>query len=538
MKKTLRTALLAVLLTTSLVACGGEEEKVAVVHDGPEGIGEFEYWLGMHSITSKAVTDHNDHPAAARLEAQTGMKVDYVSPPVGQEKSQMNLLLAGGNDGMPDLFRYNLPLHYRGGVDGALADGVILDITDLVEEYAPNYMARINASEDMKKGAYTDSGVLAYFGSTLPDPEMQGLPFNGPMVNKNLLDKAGLDIPITIADWEEMLLAFKDMGVKIPFSFGANNEFSGLFYAFSSAYGVAPGAEFINVDGTVKFGPLEPGYKDFLQLFSKWYNMELLDQDYLSKNQAKDIRPDFDAGIMGASVLHANSIISAPSTSVKLGNEKVEVLITPYPVLNVGDQIHLRDYVEPFNQSPAYISSNAKNPIEIIQWVDYLYSPEGVNEISWGTLGTGKDDMSATYYIDENGKHQYTDFYWNHPDGLTTNEVQRQYMLRDSAMVWDWENQSLMYSDPQYQVAWDTWASNADYSYIMPQTLTMTLEENDRYSKIMSDVTTYVNEMAAKFIMGIESFDKYDDFLATLNKMKIQEVIDIQQSALDRYLVR
>lgn len=511
-----------------------QTEEAAKENTG-ETIKEFSYWLPLHPVTAKAVTDLNDHPGALRLEEQTGIHVDYINPPVGQELEQMNLLLASGTN-MPDLFRFDLVTNYRGGVEGALADGVILDATKLIEENAPNFMGYINSNEDLKRGAYTDNGVLAYFGATIPGDEMRGLPFNGPMVNKTMLDKAGLEVPVTIADWEEMLAAFKDMGVQIPFSFGCDNQFGGLAGAFSGAYGVPAGSQFMNENGTVKFGPLQDGYKEFLITFHKWYENGWLDPDFLSKKQGKEVRTDFDAGLMGASVLHINSVLSAPAMSVQKGNEEAVAIPVPYPVLKEGDRTHFRHHVKDFNNTSCFISSTAKDPVTIIKWVDYLYSPEGILEISWGPKGDER--FEDTYYIDENGEKRQTDFVTKNPDGLTMDEVLRQYLLRDTAMVWDWENQSLMYEDPRLQAGWSVWGDTADFDYEMPQTLTMTAEENDEYSKIMGDVKTYVNEMSAKFIMGIEPLDNYGTFLETLEKMNVSRATEIQQAALDRYLER
>ena len=136
----------------------------------------FSYWLPIHAFTAKAMTDHNDHPAAKRLEEQTGVFVEYINPAVGQELEQMNLLLASG-DNLPDLMRFNFKQKYRGGVSAAVADGVLLDATKLIEENAPNFMAFINSDEDLRRGAYTDDGILAYFGSIIPAEEMWGCHF-------------------------------------------------------------------------------------------------------------------------------------------------------------------------------------------------------------------------------------------------------------------------------------------------------------------------------------------------------------------------
>lgn len=515
-------------IETPSTSTPAEEEKKEVKEP-------FEFWLPIHSQTSQSITDHNDHPAIVRIEEKTGVHVEYINPPVGQEDTQMNLLLATGDD-MPDLFRFNLVTKYKGGVDGAISDGVILDATELIEQYAPNFMARINADPEMRRGAYTDSGAIAYFGSTLPDSEMQGLPFHGPLVNKTLLDKTGLDIPVTIADWEEMLAAFKDMGVKIPFSFGSNNNFDSSSDVFASAYGVPMGAKFMNQDGIVKFGPMESGYKEFITLFAKWYENGWLDADFLSKKQAKDIRPDFDGGFMGAALLHINSVISAPTVSVGQGNEENVAIPVPYPKVNESDTIHFRNYITCFQQTPTYISANAENPEEIVKWMDFFYSPEGIEEISWGVKGD--DRFEDTYYIDENGENQFTEFIMNNPEGFTSDQCQRRYLFRDNCVVYDWENQLLSYSDERQQAGWKVWGDSADYDWVMPSTITLTIDENTEYSKLMSDITNYVNEMSAKFIMGIEPLENYDNFTTTLQSMNIERVIEIQQAALDRYLAR
>ena len=82
------------------------------------------------------------------------------------------------------------------------------------------------------------------------------------------------------------------------------------------------------------------------------------------------------------------------------------------------------------------------------------------------------------------------------------------------------------------------WTDHTDFDYVMPDEMTMTADENDEFSKIMGDVETYVNEMSAKFIMGIAPLDDYDKFIKTLESMKIGRATEIQQAALDRYFAR
>ena len=69
---------------------------------------------------------------------------------------------------------------------------------------------------------------------------------------------------------------------------------------------------------------------------------------------------------------------------------------------------------------------------------------------------------------------------------------------------------------------------------MMPN-ITMTSEEANRYSTIMGDVNTYVQENTTAFILGDLDMDEWDDYVETLKDMGIEEAIDCQQAALDRF---
>lgn len=78
----------------------------------------------------------------------------------------------------------------------------------------------------------------------------------------------------------------------------------------------------------------------------------------------------------------------------------------------------------------------------------------------------------------------------------------------------------------------------AIYHGMIPATITLTIEENDIFTNNKMDMDTYVNEMTAKFISGAESFDNYDKFIENIKKMGAEELVEIQQAALDRYNAR
>jgi putative aldouronate transport system substrate-binding protein len=68
--------------------------------------------------------------------------------------------------------------------------------------------------------------------------------------------------------------------------------------------------------------------------------------------------------------------------------------------------------------------------------------------------------------------------------------------------------------------------------------VSLTTEESAEFSKIMSDVNTYRDEMFVKFIMGAEPIENFDKFVAQMEKFNLKQAIKIQQDALDRYNAR
>lgn len=65
-----------------------------------------------------------------------------------------------------------------------------------------------------------------------------------------------------------------------------------------------------------------------------------------------------------------------------------------------------------------------------------------------------------------------------------------------------------------------------------------TQEETDLFNDKYTEITTYTDEMINKFIMGAEPLNKFDDFIAQLEKMGITEVVKAKQAAYDRYTSR
>ena len=60
------------------------------------------------------------------------------------------------------------------------------------------------------------------------------------------------------------------------------------------------------------------------------------------------------------------------------------------------------------------------------------------------------------------------------------------------------------------------------------------MEELDTISSITSDLTTYSEELLTKLILGQQSMDDWDTYMAALERLGLDQLIEINQARYDR----
>ena len=146
-------------------------------------------------------TDLGDNPVVKWIEEDTGLNLEFIHAPSGDDGSYFQQLLASGD--LPDLLYTDL-FHttYPGGVEGAIADGLLYNVTELVETKAPNFMQLCNNLNDpnIERRIRGDEGNIIKFGSRFLGQINEDKVFNGLAVRADWLEKYGLEAPVTIDD--------------------------------------------------------------------------------------------------------------------------------------------------------------------------------------------------------------------------------------------------------------------------------------------------------------------------------------------------
>lgn len=262
------TALLCLILALCLLGgCAANQEKAKV---------PISWYLRTDDVDL-----YNSLKGIQVIEDATGVDVTFQAPPNNSEDAYKMMVISGN---LPDVIMWNHDV----SMDRMYAEGLIIDLTDLIAQYAPNLTRIYTERPELRKQVETADGKMYYFPCINPMQTVEEICrkcYNGLIIRDDWLKKLGLTAPMTIDEWYEVLTAFKTQD---PNGNGFPDEIPfdgwGLPY-FLPAFGVM-NTFCIKRDGTVAYGPMEPEYKAYLETMHKWYEEGLLGSNCLIHSDA------------------------------------------------------------------------------------------------------------------------------------------------------------------------------------------------------------------------------------------------------------
>jgi putative aldouronate transport system substrate-binding protein len=514
-QRTVVSIVLLLLLPVGLLFATGAGEEVG---DGAEEDQlTFSYWVPMHPAAPRVISSYEENHVYQELERRTGVDIEWIHVGYDQQQQEFNLLIASGD--YPDIIESWYTRAIKGGPDKAIQDGVYLRLNELMEAHAPNYTELLDENPNMKRDATTDEGNIWGFDAVQPYDEP---PWAGPVVRKDWLDELGMDIPETIADWDRALSAFKDeLGVEYPLVIPQSgyHETSGFLL---SAYGLGP--NFFQVDNDVKFFAYEPAYKDYLAQMNEWYEEGLIDPDFATTDQQQRVAfvGENRAGVFENSY----SFNALFPDRMEDPDDPIEFAAAPYPTLNDSeDQVGWKMVIPKLKPATAVITTATEHPEEAVEWFDYHYGDEGYYLFNYGVEGESYDMVDGEPVF----KDFLADDYWN---------LVHEYKLHFGPYLRNPKALPAAMRGSDVSGAQEVWDASATGDYFLTNRLTMTPEEGPEFSSIMSEVNTYVEEMTLRFIMGVRPLSDFEAYRDQLDRMGIEEAIELQQAAYERYLER
>lgn len=557
MKKFLRLAVILLVITAmmfSLSACkknhtqtaggngatGGDTQTVNETAGTKEGSGSrftydeeghpdlqgttFTIWFSMTGNNAKATSNMEDYAAIKDLEKKLNCKFEFVSPPIGQESDNFSVLMA--SDKLPDLiFCGGIDSYYPGGIEMAYADKILFDYTDYINNtYTPNFNRLVMSDEFLKKAAVDDQGRVVRLGSKICGSQEADLTFSGPLIRSDLLAKTGLAMPETIDDWTNMLKALKDSGVDYPLAFD-QDSYKGSNY-FSSAFGIDDDGYFVKNDGKVAFGPYEEAYKDYLTVLHNWYEAGYINPDFPTVTN-DDIMSMLAGDKVGSIVTHLWNYGNKYYVTTESKDSTKALKPAQYPILKKGEPLGgLRGSSRSLGDNK-YITADAKDPEACIALLDALYLDDIDLMLANGEEGVGyemQEGVPVLLTIPENATKEQ----------LLGQTPQQWHTKEDTDLNYILSKKYNMGSQPEALRLWKQMGTQNMISNF----LLFNEQEAETISYFNEDINTYVNEMALKFITGSESLDNFEDYRSKLESLHIQDMINVYQSATNRYQSR
>ncbi|ADO56684.1 ABC transporter substrate-binding protein [Paenibacillus polymyxa] len=510
---------------------GGESKNQTVNPDQDANFNKTGLPIVKKAVTLKMVSpkaalapDYSKMEIFKRLEKQTNVKIDWENIPDTDFAEKKNLLLASGD--LPDAF------YGAGFTDYELInygkDGTIIPLENLIDQYAPNLKALLDRRPDIKLAITAPDGHI--YG--LPSWEENKLDTNPffHVINKNWLDKLGLKVPQTLDEYTQALIAFKTKDPngngkadEIPLSFMHMqwcSDIAGIFGAF----GIPDNLEHRIVrEGKVIFTASQPQYKEALKyIHDNWYKQGLIDPESFTQDAAQYLAKGKTLDeTLGSYVWWEVEEVVGPERS------KDYALLPPLKGPN-GDQMIGRNNGGGPGRGSFVITKENRYPAMTMRWIDQQYDPYMAAQIHWGPL-------DVVFKKDEKGKMVNLPL----PQGVSAGEFRQKVApgtgnpgvitFDDFGKVVDMEPRAQKRAE-YLEKYYTPYMKKENYPSIFFEP-----DELDKINRIEPELIKYVNTQRGKFIVDGEVDEKWDSYVKTLEKMGLNELMEIYQKGLDRY---
>ncbi len=472
--------------------------------------------LGELGLTQFNQFDY--YPKLVEL-TNTELEVRYLSFMTWSEQYQ--LFIAAGD--YTDLVKGG---DYTGGLEQGVEDEVILDFTDCVKEYMPNYYHRI-----MDYGYLEDVTLNGRFLSisSMYDEYRQN---QGLLIRQDWLDELGYEIPETWEDYFTVLKGFKDSydcdwPVYICQELTMTN-FGGNEVPYQAAS--ASDLTMFQDNGTVIASVTTQEQKDYISWLHCCWEAGILNVDFMT-TVSNALSPQFNSVVSGGQIGLWPSSIEGLSTLNGMELPEgfaVSAVLGPH---EDGDIINHNSEISVTDSTSTIVLVEAEDNLQaVLSWMDFWYSDEGVLLHNYGLEG-------VDYTLDENGQPQFTEFVTDNSYGLSASNFLRCRTPFGTLTGLDIRTRTAFEYSDQQLAAWDLWTSaTGEGERSIPTNATTPTELSNEYTNAASDIATVCNEWLTKFVTGDRDIEtEWEDFQALLSSMNIERCVEIRQIALDNY---
>lgn len=399
--------------------------------------------------------------------------------------------------------------------------GLFLDLTDYYNTMAFNYNKQFEKHPSLKGEITTVDGkiyALPYIYTT--DSNMRCMLLNSHYVEK--LGKKLEDIE-TIDDFYDYLVAVKaqdmngngDPNDEVPMFVrpGQLNAFGGLLFGLDLA---DAGGYQLTKDGKVICTYTDPRYKEFLTFFKKLYDEGLLYNEFATSTY--DTQQSLLITDCIGCMPHFISNCTGYSQTIDSSWDFYKDAPIFMPTLIEGPHGDKNCYGRDSYGGSHMISASCENPEAVFAFCDYLQSEE-VGVLTW--YGIEGVDYSIV-----DGEYEFKEGYIQNEDDYLT-KMGYNFDALPSYQLDYMTKQCMPVREKAKELAPFVYNPTITFSFKTPA-------EAEVLGAYAADLKTYFDENMLAFIMGTRSLDEFDAYVAEVESMGLQEVLDVYQGIADR----
>lgn len=495
---------------------------------------------GMISYPANTESDPNKRTIFKRLQDETNVEIQWTAIQADQwaDKIALNManiseltdfvFSAGFSDS--DLLRY--------------ADQeVIIPLEDYIDSCMPNLSAVFEKYPEYRTMCTDVDGHIwalpwiEQLGSG--KTAIQTVGNNMTYINKKWLDFLGLEIPTTVDEFKDVLIAFRDNAEKlqsefgiegsiIPMSFIMNDQDPCLLInGFGEGYGDPDTGRHIAVtdDLEVICTATQEGFKDGLAWMHELYEEGLIDPEaftqdwstYVSKGKSGRYGVCMSWDIANIDNLADWTVLPALTADTKN--------VTPQNGSFTGG----------FERGRCVVTAVAENPELVCQWLDLMYDPFQSPQNNWGTYG--EDDDYDIFELSENAEGGKMLKHAPLGDASPIEVREAEFVGGPLAVLDDYYDVYVTCpDDAQYRLDWieEYYTPDMNTEYVYPNVF-MSQEDTEDLADVQDDITKTINAAKSDWVMNGVTDDQWEDFKDDLEAYGLSEALEIYQKYLDAY---
>ena len=547
----------AAATAASLAACGGGGGAAGGEVDTSVDPASLAFPLAetaeLNGLTDYPVgteSEPNNRTIFKRLEEATNVHINWKTIQADQWGDKISLEMSNANT-LPD-FIFNA----RFGDTDLLKyaeQGALLNLEELIDTYMPN-LQKVFEQAPEYRGMCEDADGHIW---ALPWIEQLGYEKtaiqtvgNMPFINKWWLDFLKLDVPTTVDEFEQVLIAFKDNadalkkefnieGEIIPMSCILNDgdqDCYALINGFGEGYGDPDKGKHIAVtdDGEVICVANTEGFKKGTEWLNKLYKEGLIDKEaftqewstYVAKGKSGRYGVCFSWDVANVAQVSMDELIA--------GEGWVPLPALQADTKNITPQTN--SYTSGFDLGRCVITVKCSNPPLCAAWLDQMYDPLQSAQNNWGTYG--EDDDFDIFEMSENDKGE--PMLKHAPLGdASPVEVREAECVGGPLAILDsyYGVYVTCPDDAQYRLDWikNIYTPDMNHKYCYPRVF-MSTEDTKQVSNLQADIQKCINTFKSNSIM--KGFDDaaWDKLQSDLEAYGLPEFLEIHQRYLTAYL--